>query len=160
MLTYVPHLRDLADNEEGVYRRWLENLENMDKTSGFATLSRHQKVTKTIQKERATTLLLYLDSWLERLGIENCTKTTLIRYMASQSDNVTPQQKSSILSSYTDEPGSPRSAKVVSMFTDAFDRVFNAPTLRERAVPLRDVLDRVTPLDPGEHYALSSAQDR
>ncbi|KAH9892994.1 hypothetical protein F4778DRAFT_749131 [Xylariomycetidae sp. FL2044] len=141
MLTYVPHLRDLADNEESVYRRWLENLEAMDKTSGFATLSRHQKVMKTIQKERAITLLQYLDNWLERLNIENCTKATLIRYMANQSDTVTPQQKSSILNSYSEDSGSPRSAKAVKMFTEAFDRVFNdRQELQEHAVPLRDVL--------------------
>ncbi|KAI5920726.1 hypothetical protein F4810DRAFT_681768 [Camillea tinctor] len=141
MLTYVPHLRDLADNEEGIYRRWLENLETMDKTSGFATLSRHEKVVKTIQKERATMLLEHLDTWLDILSIENCTKATLIRHMANQSDTVTPQQKSSILNSYNDESGSPRSAKAVRMFTEAFDRVFNnSPELREHAVPLRDVL--------------------
>ncbi|CAJ2500088.1 Uu.00g029410.m01.CDS01 [Anthostomella pinea] len=140
MLTYVPHLRDLVDKEEAVYRRWLENLEAMDKTSGFATLSRHEKVVKTIQKERATMLLEHLDTWLDRLGIENCTKSTLIRNMATQSDAVTPQQKSSILNSYNDESGSPRSAKAVRMFTEAFDRVFNSHALREHAVPLRDVL--------------------
>ncbi|KAI1172487.1 hypothetical protein F4777DRAFT_561471 [Nemania sp. FL0916] len=140
MLTYVPHLRDLADNEEGVYRRWLENLETMDKTSGFATLSRHEKVVKTIQKERATTLLEYLDCWLAKLGIEHCTKAALIRHVATQSDAVTPQQKSSILNSYSDETSSPRSARTVRMFKDAFDRVFNNKELGEHAVPLRDVL--------------------
>src|ERR1700712_5485650 len=53
MLSFVPHLRDLADEEEPKYRRWLENLESMDKTSGFATLSRQEKVHKTCQKEKA-----------------------------------------------------------------------------------------------------------
>lgn len=139
-LTYVPHLRDLADNEEGVYRRWLENLETMDKTSGFKTLSRHEKVVKTIQKERATTLLEYLDFWLARLGIEHCTKAALIRHVATQSDAVTPQQKSSILNSYNDESSSPRSARIVRTFGEAFDRVFDSRELGDHAVPLRDVL--------------------
>ncbi|KAI1202757.1 hypothetical protein F5X97DRAFT_285611 [Nemania serpens] len=140
MLTYVPHLRDLADNEESVYRRWLENLESMDKTSGFATLSRHEKVVKTIQKERATTLLEYLDFWLARLGIEHCTKAALIRHVATQSDAVTPQQKSSILNSHSNDASSPRSAKTVRMFLDAFDRVFDDKDLGDHAVPLREVL--------------------
>lgn len=141
MLNFVPHLRDLADHEEPKYRRWLENLESMDKTSGFATLSRQEKVHKTCQKERATILLLYLDHWLDALAIENCSKATLIRYMASQTDAVTPQQKSSILNSYSDDAGSPRSAKVVRTFTEAFDRVFNdTEKWKEGAVTLRDVL--------------------
>jgi hypothetical protein len=141
MLNFVPHLRDLADHEESKYRRWLENLESMDKTSGFATLSRQEKVHKTCQKERATILLLYLDHWLDKLGIENCSKATLIRYMASQTDAVTPQQKSSILNSYSDDTDSLRSAKVVRTFTEAFDRVFNdAEKWKEGAVTLRDVL--------------------
>lgn len=147
MLTYVPHLRDLADNEEVKYRRWLENLETMDKTSGFATLSRHQKVVKTIQKERATVLLLYLDRWLNQLGIDNCTKSTLIRHMANHTDTVTPQQKSSILNSYNDDAGSPKSARSVRMFTEAFDRVFNHPSLADHAVPLREVLLLDGPVD-------------
>ena len=69
MLSFVPHLRDLADEDEPKYSKWLRGLEDMDKTSGFATLSRQDKVTKTAQKERATSLLLYLDSWLERLSL-------------------------------------------------------------------------------------------
>ncbi|ORY54543.1 uncharacterized protein BCR38DRAFT_147500 [Pseudomassariella vexata] len=140
MLNFVPHLRDLADEEEPKYRRWLENLENMDKTSGFATLSRQEKVTKTAQKERATILLLYLDSWLDQLEIENCTRSTLIRFMASQTDAVTPQQKSSILNSYSEDSGSPRSAKTIRMFTEAFDWVFNDIDMDKSAVTLRDVL--------------------
>lgn len=140
MLSFVPHLRDLADEEEPQYRRWLENLESMDKTSGFATLSRPEKVHKTMQKEHGTILLLYLDHWLDELGLENCTKSTLIRYMASQTDAVTPQQKSSLLNSYNDDIGSPRTARAVSMFTEAFDKVFDAAKLDKRAVTLRDVL--------------------
>lgn len=140
MLSFVPHLRDLADEEEPQYRRWLENLESMDNQSGFATLSRQEKVLKTMQKEHGTVLLLYLDYWLEQLSVENCTKSTLIRYMASQADAVTPQQKSSILNSYSDDMGSPRTTETLRMFTDAFDRVFNSPKLEKRAVTLRHVL--------------------
>ncbi|KAI0126558.1 hypothetical protein BJ170DRAFT_684143 [Xylariales sp. AK1849] len=141
MLNFVPHLRDLADEEEPKYRRWLENLESMDKTSGFATLSRQEKVHKTCQKEKATILLLYLDTWLEKLSIENCSRHTLIRHMASQNDAATPQQNSRILNSYNDDGGSPKSVKAVRMFTEAFDRVFNAADIwKEGAVTLRDVL--------------------
>ncbi|KAI1433852.1 hypothetical protein GGR50DRAFT_695702 [Xylaria sp. CBS 124048] len=139
MLTYVPHLRDLADNEENIYRRWLENLEAMDKTSGFATLSRHEKVVKTIQKERATVLLDYLDVWLARLGIENCTKAALIRYVASQGDSAAPQQKS-IMNSHNDNFGSPRTTKTLRIFVEAYDDVFNDDDWGDQAVPLRDVL--------------------
>lgn len=140
MLSFVPHLRDLADEEEPKYRQWLKNLENMDSQSGFATLSRQEKVFKTMQKEFATVLMLYLDTWLDELAIENCTKSTLIRYMASQTDAVTPQQKSSILNSYSDDSGSPRSAKAVRMFTNAFDEVFTDIKYGQSAVTLRDVL--------------------
>ncbi|KAK7755175.1 hypothetical protein SLS62_002990 [Diatrype stigma] len=107
----------------------------------------HQKVVKTIQKERATVLLLYLDRWLNQLAIDNCTKSTLIRHMANHTDTVTPQQKSSILNSYNDDAGSPRSARSVRMFTEAFDRVFNSPSLGDHAVPLREVLLLDGPVD-------------
>ena len=51
MLKFVPHLRDLQDSEEHVYELWLRELETMDKTSGFNTLTRPQKIAKTVQKE-------------------------------------------------------------------------------------------------------------
>lgn len=140
MLSFVPHLRDLADHEEPSYRRWLENLESMDKTSGFATLSRQEKVRKTCQKERATRLLLYLDYWIGKLSMDGCSKDTLIRYMAHQSDALTPQQASSLRNSYG-EVDSPQSAKGVRMFMDAFDKVFDdVEAWSEGAVTLRDVL--------------------
>lgn len=140
MLSFVPHLRDLAEHEETRYRRWLENLESMDKTSGFDTLSRSEKVRKTCQKERAMTLLLYLDYWLDTLSIEGCSKNTLIRHMAHQSDVLTPQQASSLRNSYGDND-LPQSTKGVGMFMNAFDTVFSdGKKWSDGAVTLRDVL--------------------
>ncbi|ETS81996.1 hypothetical protein PFICI_06998 [Pestalotiopsis fici W106-1] len=140
MLGFVPHLRDLADHEESKYRLWLKELESMDKISGFQTSSRQDKVRKTFQKERATTLLLHLETWLRKLSIDGCTKAALIQHMASQTNAVTPQQKSSILHSYGDGSDSHLS-KAVSLFTEAFDKVFNDQNAwEEGAVSLRDVL--------------------
>ncbi|KAI4600968.1 hypothetical protein KJ359_013133 [Pestalotiopsis sp. 9143b] len=59
--------------------------------------------------------------------------------MASQTDAVTPQQKSSILQSYGDGSDS-RLSKVAASFTEAFDRVFSDEEREEEAVTLRDVL--------------------
>ncbi|KAF3021507.1 hypothetical protein E8E14_011539 [Neopestalotiopsis sp. 37M] len=140
MLGFVPHLRDLADHEESKYRLWLKELESMDKISGFQTSSRQDKVRKTCQKERATTLLLHLPSWLKKLSIDGCTKEKLIQHMASQTDAVTPQQKSSILQSYGEGSDS-HVSKTVSLFTEAFDKVFDDDDAwEEGAVTLRDVL--------------------
>ncbi|KAH6653378.1 hypothetical protein BKA67DRAFT_518723 [Truncatella angustata] len=141
ILNFVPHLRDLADEEELKYRRWLENLENMDKTSGLATLTSKEKVNQTCRKERALTLLLYLDSWLDKLSIPNCSKATLSRFMASRTDAISSQQVSTIFGSCNSDTDSPGSVKTVKIFTEAFDRVFdNGDVWNEGAVTLHDVL--------------------
>lgn len=139
MVGFVPHLRDLQDHEEPKYRHWLKELESMDKISGFSTLSREDKVRQTLQKERASALLPHLDTWLKKLSIDGCSKSALVQHMASQTDAVTPQQKSSILQSYGDGSDS-RLSKVAASFTEAFDRVFNDEEREEEAVSLRDVL--------------------
>jgi hypothetical protein len=145
MLNFVPHLRDVDPNsaEEKKYSNWLIDLENLDSMSGFQTQNRHQKFIKRVQNEYAATLSTYLEPWLRKLAIDGCTKSALIRYMATQpqSDNaITPQQKSSLLDTHTDDVGSPHAAKGAKVFTQAFDRVFNNDSLLLRRVSLRDVL--------------------
>ncbi|KAJ9130860.1 Histone-lysine N-methyltransferase EZH2 [Pleurostoma richardsiae] len=140
MLKFVPHLRDLEKNEEVKYSRWIKELEAMDAQSGFKanSLDRPQKIAKTRQEETAAELSLYVERWIGKLGLENCSKSTLIRYMASQGekdDKMTPQQKSSLLNSYSEDIGSPQAVKAAKLFTEAFDRVY-----KPLGVALSDVL--------------------
>ncbi|KAM0335332.1 hypothetical protein ACHAQA_000377 [Verticillium albo-atrum] len=145
MLKFVPHIRDLEANEERNYNLWLKELERMDASCGFQPMgTREQRVIRTTKKERTTMLALYLDYWLEKLAIADCTRSTLIRHMASsQSDMaITPQQKSSLFGLHrgngpADTPQAARSAK---MFTEAFDRVFHDGVSPDKAVSLQDIL--------------------
>jgi hypothetical protein len=140
MLKFVPHLRDLDDEEETQYFSWLRELESMDDQCGFKTMNPTEKTAKTRRDEFATTVQVYLDRWIQTLAIDGCTKSTLIRYMATSTseddDAITPQQKTNLLDSHGEDAGSPRARTAAKMFTEAFDRVFG-----ER-VTLRDILMR------------------
>ncbi|KAK1755051.1 hypothetical protein QBC47DRAFT_301569 [Echria macrotheca] len=143
MLNFVPHLRDVDPNsaEEKKYSNWLSELDKLDTQSGFKTQDRAQKFAKRKQNEYAATISMYLGPWLRKLDIAGCTKSTLIRYMASQPDDdaITPQQKSTILNTVSQDIGSPQAFQGARMFTEAFDRVFNDPNMSPR-VSLRDIL--------------------
>jgi hypothetical protein len=144
MLNFVPHLRDVDPNsaEEQKYANWLMDLENLDSKSGFQIQNRTQKLAKRVQNEYAATLTPYLEPWLRKLAIEGCTKSTLIRYMANQPQNedaITPQQKSNLLDTHSQDIGSPHSVRGAKLFTEAFDRVFNDKKSLRR-VALRDIL--------------------
>ncbi|KAK4139737.1 uncharacterized protein C8A04DRAFT_15589 [Dichotomopilus funicola] len=151
MLNFVPHLRDVDPNteEEKMYNSWLRDLESLDTKSGFQIQNRAQKLARRAQNEYAATLTPYLEPWLQQLAIDGCTKSTLIRYMASQAPHddaaITPQQKSNLLDTHSDSVvgASPRSAKGAKMFTEAFDRVFDddgGDKRKLRHVALRDIL--------------------
>ncbi|GAB1310859.1 hypothetical protein MFIFM68171_01069 [Madurella fahalii] len=145
MLNFVPHLRDVDPNsaEEKKYSNWLIDLENLDSKSGFQTQNRTQRLAKRAQNEYAATLSTYLEPWLRKLAIDGCTKSTLIRYMATQPENdntITPQQKSSLLGTHSADIGSPHARRGAKIFTEAFDRVFNNDKIVLRRVSLRDVL--------------------
>ncbi|KAG7127879.1 hypothetical protein HYQ46_010377 [Verticillium longisporum] len=145
MLKFVPHIRDLEANEERNYNLWLKELERMDASCGFQPMgTREQRVIRTAKKERTAMLALYLDYWLEKLAIPDCTRTTLIRHMASnQSDMaITPLQKSSLYGLHRDNgpADTPQAALSAKMFTEAFDQVFHDGVSPERAVSLRDIL--------------------
>ncbi|KAM3554403.1 hypothetical protein MY1884_006164 [Beauveria asiatica] len=159
MLTFVPHLRDLDSSEEPKYNLWLKELEQIDTESGFKPMNREEKVILTIQTERAATVSLYLNTWLEKLGIANCTKATLVAHMASRelSHKMTPQQKSdSIRSSREATDGhsaSQDTRKAVALFIDAFKHVFDNDDLPlasridlRRSLLLEEAIDGV--LDP------------
>ncbi|KAL6919711.1 hypothetical protein FSHL1_003689 [Fusarium sambucinum] len=144
MLTFVPHLRDLETSEEYKYNIWLQELEDIDRKSGFKPMSREEKLRITVRSEFASTVLLYLESWLDKLSLPGCDKSTLIRYMASREpDNaITPRQKSDILNSHrpagsTTPPGANRAADI---FTEAFHRVFHQGQPPNKQIELRDVL--------------------
>ncbi|OHW93182.1 SET domain-containing protein, partial [Colletotrichum incanum] len=145
LLKFVPVIRDLAPEEERKYNTWLGELERMDESCGFKTLgSRDQRVNRTIKKERTATLSLFLDSWLKKLAIENCNRTTLIRHMASSNldDAITPQQKSSLVNLHSDDnvAATPRALKAARVFTDAFDQVFYHSGPQNMGILLSDVL--------------------
>ena len=142
-LTFYPHLRDLKSNEERRYSLWLRELEDYDLQSGFKPMNREEKAVRTSQSERARTLSLYLEEWLDRLAIPGCNKSTLIQCMATQEpdDAITPQQKTDILKSQ--QPGDdliPGVNKAAEMFTDAFRVVFEDGQPPSKQILLRDVL--------------------
>ncbi|KAJ4296079.1 hypothetical protein N0V88_004781 [Collariella sp. IMI 366227] len=144
MLNFVPHLRDVDPNsaEEQKYSAWLMDLESLDSKSGFQIQNRAQKLARRAQNEYAATLAPYLESWLQKLAIDGCTKSTLIRYMASQPQNedaITPQQKSNLLDTHSEDIGAPHAVRGAKLFTEAFDRVFNNKASFRR-VALRDIL--------------------
>jgi hypothetical protein len=144
MLNFVPHLRDVDPNsaEEKKYSNWLAELDKLDTQSGFKTQDRTQKLTKREKNEYAATISMYLEPWLQKLAIDGCTKSTLIRYMASQpkhDDAITPQQKSTILNTHSQDTDSPRTDRIAKLFTEAFDRIFNVEDKYPR-VSLRDIL--------------------
>ncbi|KAM0226018.1 hypothetical protein ACHAQD_000981 [Fusarium lateritium] len=144
MLTFVPHLRDLETSEENKYNVWLQELEDIDRKSGFKPMSREEKVRITVRSEFASTVLLYLESWLDKLSLPGCNKSTLIRYMASREpdDAITPRQKSDILNSHrpAESTTPPEANRAADMFTEAFHRVFHQGQPPNKQIELRDVL--------------------
>ncbi|SPO02334.1 uncharacterized protein DNG_05007 [Cephalotrichum gorgonifer] len=150
-LDYIPHIKDVDASEESRYNRWLQELEEMESASGFDTLTREQRAAKTRRDECTARLALVLPVWLKALSIHGCTKSTLIRYMATQaqSNTITPRQKSSILDTYgrDDQAGSPIASTAAKLFTEAFDRVFYTEQADFASVTLRDVLFRDESVD-------------
>ncbi|KAJ4237198.1 hypothetical protein NW759_000319 [Fusarium solani] len=144
MLTFVPHLRDLESSEESKYNVWLQELEDIDRKSGFKPMSREEKVRVTVRSEFASTVSLYLEDWLDKLALPGCNKSTLIRYMASRApdDAITPRQKSDILNSHrpAESTTPPEANRAAEMFTEAFHRVFHQGQSPTKQIALRDVL--------------------
>ncbi|POR32761.1 Histone-lysine N-methyltransferase EZH2 [Tolypocladium paradoxum] len=143
MLTFVPHLRDLESSEETKYNLWLKELEDIDLKSGFKPLNREDKQALTYQLERAATVSLYLDTWLDSLAIPGCNKSALISYMASREpdDAITPQQKTNILRSHREtDNAAPGAKKAAQTFTDAFQHVFKETQPVDKQIDLRKVL--------------------
>ncbi|KAG5927918.1 hypothetical protein E4U42_001560 [Claviceps africana] len=142
MLTFVPHLRDLESSEETKYNVWLKELEDIDLKSGFKPMNREEKLQLTIQGEKAATVSLYLDQWLQSMAMPGCTKSALISHMAAREsdDAITPRQKSDILHSQGVENTTPGADKAASIFTEAFQRVFRNGLPAAKQVDLRRVL--------------------
>ncbi|KAF9775967.1 hypothetical protein IL306_005899 [Fusarium sp. DS 682] len=144
MLTFVPHLRDLETSEEYKYNVWLQELEDIDRKSGFKPMSREEKVRIAVRSEFASTVLLYLETWLDKLSLPGCNRSTLIRYMASREpdDAITPRQKSDILNSHrpAESTTPPEANRAADMFTEAFHRVFHQGQPPTKQIELRDVL--------------------
>lgn len=142
-LKFIPHLRDMEANEEERYRRWINELEAMDLQSGFNATSsnRAQKASKMLKEETAIDLSLYINRWINKLGLENCSKASLVRYMATQPENndkMTPQQKHSIMNKLSDDVASPRAVKAAKMFTDAFNNLWSHTDLTLKDVLVHD----------------------
>ncbi|KAL2755042.1 hypothetical protein ACRALDRAFT_1035280, partial [Sodiomyces alcalophilus JCM 7366] len=146
MLKFVPHIRDLDPSEEREYNVWLKQLERMDASCGFKPMgTREQRVIRTTKKERTAMVALYLPDWLEKLAIDGCTRSTLIRHMVDTGSDIdiTPQQKSSLYQLHSDNDPlstSPRAGRTAAMFTEAFDRVFHDGAPSDRAITLKDIL--------------------
>lgn len=142
MLTFVPHLRDLEGSEEAKYNLWLKELEDIDLKSGFKPMNRDEKHVAIIQAERAAALSLYLDMWLKELNISFCNKSTLVKYMKTQSDDsMTPRQKADLFKSSSDDNAlSPEAHLAADMFQDAFQLVFKENQVDYKQVELRKVL--------------------
>lgn len=139
-LKFIPHLRDMKDNEEERYRRWINELEAMDVQSGFNVTSsnRAQKAIKMLKEETAIDLSLYINRWIAKLGLEDCSKASLVGYMATQPENndkMTPQQKNSIMNRLSDDVASPKALRAAKMFTDAFNNLW-----KHTELSLKDVL--------------------
>lgn len=142
-LKFIPHLRDMKDNEEDRYRRWINELEAMDVQSGFNATSsnRAEKAFKMLREEMAVELSFYIDRWIPKLGLENCSKASLVRYMATQpeeNDKMTPQQRNSIVNRLSDDVASPRAVKAAKMFTNAFNNVWEHTDLCLKDVLVHD----------------------
>lgn len=147
MLTFVPHLRDVDPDSpaEKEYIAWLNELNKLDKDSGFKTENREQKQNKRIRDEYTATLSMYVEPWLKKLGLDVvCTRSTLIRYMLSQEENqahLTQQQKDAFLKTYKDDAAlAPEATEAARMFTEAFNTVFGNTAEPERSITLREVL--------------------
>jgi hypothetical protein len=145
MLTFVPHLRDLESNEETKYNRWLKELVEIDLKSGFKPMNREDKVVLTTQTERAATVSLYLEDWLQRLAIPHCSKSALIASMAleERDDAMTPQQKTDLLLSHRENSSdiiSPEARRAAKIFMDGFKKAFHEDLPRIRRVDLRKIL--------------------
>lgn len=147
MLKFVPHIRDLDPSEEREYNVWLKQLERMDASCGFKPMgTREQRVIRTTKKERTAMVALYLPDWLEKLAIDGCTRSTLIRHMVDTGSDIdiTPQQKSSLYQLHSNDndsaSASPKAGRTAAMFTEAFDKVFHDDAPPDRAITLRDIL--------------------
>ncbi|PHH78932.1 hypothetical protein CDD82_2760 [Ophiocordyceps australis] len=143
MLTFVPHLRDLESSEETKYNLWLKELEEIDLKSGFKPMNREEKRNVTHKMERAATISLYLNTWLESLQMPACNKSALIRLMATKEpdDAITPQQKTDLLTSHREASHvAPLANKAAQLFTEAFQIVFKDRQALEKQVDLRSVL--------------------
>ncbi|KAL3958850.1 hypothetical protein ACCO45_007012 [Purpureocillium lilacinum] len=143
MLTFVPHLRDLETSEENKYNLWLKELEEIDLKSGFKPMNREGKQAHANHMERAATVSLYLETWLERLAIPGCNKSALISYMATTEPDhtITPQQKTDILRSHREADNTtPETNRAAQLFTDAFRRAFDERLPDSKHVDLRTVL--------------------
>lgn len=105
-------------------------------------MNREEKSARTVQSERARTVSLYLESWLDRLAIPGCNKSTLIRYMARQEseETITPQQKTDIVNSHNPDDDNPGADDAAEMFTKAFGQVFTHQQPASKQINLRDVL--------------------
>jgi hypothetical protein len=141
-MKFIPFQRDVQNAvEEATYNKWIDELKDMDRTMGMDNavgLDPPAKADKCMKEEYAATLYVYIERWIQRLGLKHCNMSALIRYMASQTADddtaITPQQKSSLLVSSAPGATSPHSDDAAKAFTEAFDRVFGEQTT------LRDVL--------------------
>jgi len=137
-LKYIPHLKDLQEEtgDTEKFNKWIESLEDMDQKSGFDTTKRNDKAAKTRAAESARMLSLYLERWLERMGLP-LDKAALVRFVerdAKNDDAVTPPSKSGQAGS-GDDARSRHVETIARNFATAWNRVF-----QKTMASLEDVL--------------------
>ncbi|EHA49391.1 hypothetical protein MGG_00152 [Pyricularia oryzae 70-15] len=154
-LKFTPHLRDMGAAEERTFNMWISELKEMDRKSGLDVDKQGAEGKRMIQRdELAATISLYLDHWLEQLKME-CTKSTLIRHMASHGactidspqgppkHALTPKQRSSILDSHSTDTDGPGATAAATNFTIAFNNVFRGNLTLHEVLSLEETVEIV-----------------
>lgn len=154
-LTFSPHVRDLEDNEEAAYNKWLNKLSDSERKSGFQPLKGIEKYALMIQNERAAALLPYIDAWLKELAIPRCTKENVLKYLAKYPDpSIITHKRGATLVQQSPRrapTGTMSSAELASrVFVDAFQSVFDSNSQPSRRTKLHTVFS----MDPSTNISL------
>lgn len=140
MLTFVPHLRDLESNEEKRYSMWLQELEEIDRKSGFKPMNRTEKYTVTLQTERAAQISPWLDDWLERLAIPHCSKAALLLYLIPQFSEAALPDYDDLTKFYANGLDEKEAVIAAEFFVGALNLAFKQSPSHPEYIDMRRVL--------------------
>lgn len=155
-LTFVPHVRDLKQNEEAKYKKWLNKLTDNERQSGVKSLNGAEKHALMKQLERAAAIQPYLPIWLERLAIPECTVESISRYLAMNSNfSPTATGKAAPLGSDDDHAELSHAERMIRRCVAAFQIVFHDCFPPFKRANIRHVL----PLDSVRNIVVSEMKD-